>query len=63
MPRRRLTMELGHIPTVQLKQMIRKAEHELDTTGTHNAYCIRYRETVQANLDEFCKELGTREEC
>lgn len=50
------------IPTVQLKQMIRKAEHEIMVTGG-TPYGQRYKATVQEGLDQLCRELGTREEC
>jgi hypothetical protein len=57
------TMQLSHVPTAQLKQMLRTAEHEHMMTPEHNAYCVRYREGTQTHLDELCKELGAREEC
>jgi hypothetical protein len=56
-------MQLSHVPTTQLKQMIRAAEHEHMTTPEHSAYCVKYREATQAHMDELCAELGAREEC
>ncbi len=54
------------IPTAQLKQMIRKAEHEIDMLprlGEGSAYAEQCRANFQASLDQLCTELGTREEC
>ncbi len=57
---------LSDVSTVQLKQMIRKNEYELDMLprlGEGSAYAERCRVTFQDTLDALCKELGTREEC
>lgn len=53
---------LDDVSTVQIKQMIRKAEYEILVTG-NTPYGQRYKTNMQVHLDELCKELGTREEC
>ncbi len=57
-----MLMNVNDIPTAQLKQMIRKWEYEIMTTGD-TPYGRRYKATAQESLDQLCTELGTREEC
>lgn len=57
-----MLQNVSDLSTPELKQMIRKWEHEIGVTG-NTPYGTRYKATCQESLDQLCKELGTREEC